>query len=101
MAVSTMPIPELSEPFEHQGHEFQAVFTEFDEKAEGFEPGRLTRVIRILILDEDAGLMESGDVIRRLRTGQSYSLKPKKMSGVGLVEIDLHPVDGRSVERTF
>jgi hypothetical protein len=96
-----MTIPELSELFEHQGHEFQAVFTEFDEKAEGFEPGRLTRVIRILVFDEDTGLMESGDVIRRLKTGQTYSLKPKKMSGVGLVEIDLHPVDGRSVERTF
>jgi hypothetical protein len=96
-----MLIPELSEPFEHEGHEFHAVFTEFDEKAEGFEPGRLTRVIRILVFDEDAELMESGDVIRRLRTGQTYSLKPKKMSGAGLVEIDLHPVDGRSVERTF
>jgi hypothetical protein len=96
-----MPIPELSEPFEHQGHEFQAVFTEFDEKAEGYEPGRLTRVIRILVLDEDAGLMESGDAIKRLKSGQLYSLKPKKLSGAGLVEIDLHPVDGRSVERTF
>ncbi|HET9239470.1 MAG TPA: hypothetical protein VFO10_19565 [Oligoflexus sp.] len=96
-----MPIPELCEPFEHRGRELLAVFTEFDEKAEGFEPGRLTRVIRILILDEDAVLMESGDVIRRLRTGQTYLLKPKKMSGAGLVEIDLHPVDGRSVERTF
>ncbi len=96
-----MPIPELSEPFEHEGREFYAVFTEFDEKAVGFEPGRLTRVIRILVFDEEAGLMESGDVVRRLRTGQTYSLKPKKMSGAGLVEIDLHPVDGRSVERTF
>ncbi|WP_141732432.1 hypothetical protein [Oligoflexus tunisiensis] len=96
-----MPAPEFSESFEIDGHVFQAIFTEFDEKAEGFEPGRFTRVIRILVLDEDAGLMESGDVIRRLRTGQTYSLKPKKMSGAGLVEIDLHPVDGRSVERTF
>jgi hypothetical protein len=96
-----MLIPELSETFDHRGRELLAVFTEFDEKAEGFEPGRITRVIRILILDEDAGLMESGDVIRCLKTGQMYLLKPKKMSGVGLVEIDLHPVDGRSVERTF
>jgi hypothetical protein len=96
-----MPIPELSEPFEHQGHEFQAVFTEFDEKAEGYEPGRLTRVIRILVLDEDAGQMENGDVIKRLKSGQLYSLKPKKLSGAGLVEIDLHPLDGCSVERTF
>jgi hypothetical protein len=96
-----MPAPEFFESFEINGYVFQAIFTEFDEKAEGFEPGRLARVIRILVFDEDAGLMESGDVIRRLRTGQTYSLKPKKMSGVGLVEIDLHPVDGRSVERTF
>jgi hypothetical protein len=96
-----MPATEFSESFEINRYVFQAIFTEFDEKAEGFEPGRLARVIRILVFDEDAALMESGDVIRRLRTGQTYSLKPKKMSGVGLVEIDLHPVDGRSVERTF
>lgn len=96
-----MPIHEMSEPFEHQCKRLQAIFTEFDEKAEGFEPGRLTRVIRILVKDEDARMMENGDVIKRLSTNQIYTLKPKKMSGAGLVEIDLHPVDGRNIERTF
>ncbi len=96
-----MPIPEMSESFEYQGKIFQAIFTEFDEKADGFEPGRLSRVIRILVEDEDARPMENGDVIKRLGTTQVYSLKPKKMSGAGLVEIDLHPLDGRNIERTF
>lgn len=96
-----MPIPEMSESFEYQGKIFKAIFTEFDEKAEGFDPGRLTRVIRILVEDEDARTMENGDAIKRLTTNQIYTLKPKKMSGAGLVEIDLHPVDGRNIERTF
>ncbi len=96
-----MPIHELSEPFEQSSHTFQAIWTEFDEKAEGFEPGRLTKVCRILALDDDVELLKEGDVIRRLKSGRSYVLKPLKMSGTGLTEIDLHPVDGRNLERTF
>ncbi|MDQ3233502.1 MAG: hypothetical protein M3Q07_16925 [Pseudobdellovibrionaceae bacterium] len=96
-----MPIHELAEPFEHGGQTFQAIWTEFDEKAEGFEPGCLTKVYRLLTLDDDAELLKEGDVITRVRTGRSYLLRPLKMSGIGLAEIDLHPVDGRNLERTF
>jgi hypothetical protein len=96
-----MPIPEVSESFQHKGKKFEAIFTEYDDKAQNFEPGRLARVIRILVEDESAESLAEGDVITRLRTGKSYMLKPKKMSGAGLVEIDLHPFDGRTIERTF
>jgi hypothetical protein len=93
--------PEFSEAFEKDGLRFDAIFTNFDEKAVGFEPGRLTRVIRLLISDEDAAALKKGDVIRRLRSGETFVLKPLKMSGMGLVEIDLHPHEGGSVERIF
>ncbi len=93
--------PEFSEPFEKSGLRFDAIFTRFDEKAEGFEPGRLAKVIRLLVSDEDAAALKEGDVVTRLQTGETYVLKPLKMSGMGLVEIDLHPHEGGSVERTF
>jgi hypothetical protein len=96
-----MPVPEFSESFDHEGRKFEAIFTEYDEAAQGFEPGRLTRVIRILVEDKYTEKLDEGDVITRLTTGRSYMLKPKKMFGIDLVEIDLHPFDGRNIERTF
>jgi len=96
-----MLVGEFSEWWQHGGHEFQGMLTELDQKVPGGEPGRVTRVSRLLVEDAEAENLSEGALIKRVKTEQSYEVKTKEMSGMGLTELDLARSDGRKFERRF
>jgi hypothetical protein len=93
--------PEFSEGWTFGGEVIEVIFTEFDEHAPAGHPGMITRVSRVLVRDHDADRLSEGSVLVRTATGISYEVKNPRRSGVGLTELDLHPVDGTRFERKF
>jgi hypothetical protein len=94
--------PELSEPFTHKGRKFCAGFTEFDVKSErNISPGGHSRVIHLLIEDDDAALMSEMDEIVRMKNGRVYEIKSICLSGNGAAEIDLALAQAKPLVRTY
>lgn len=95
-------IPELESAFSTPETRFTGVFTELDVDAPANDPGLITRAARIMM---DAGIAEAisaDSVITHLRTGARYAVKTRKLSGVGVVQLDLERImDRKTSERNF
>ncbi len=94
--------PELSEPFTHKGRRFLAGFSEFDIKSErNISPGGRSRVIHLIVEDEDAALMSEMDEVTRVKSGKVYEVKGIFLSGNGTSEVDLALVQEKPLVRTY
>jgi hypothetical protein len=99
--MSMLP-PELSELFTHQGRSFLAGFTEFDVKSErNISPAGHSRLIRLLIEDEEAALLSEMDEIVRVKSGKAYEVKSICLAGNGLAEVDLALAQAKPLVRTY
>ncbi len=94
--------PELSEPFTHRGRSFLAGFTEFDVKSErNISPGGHSRVVHLLVDDDDAALMSEMDEVTRVKSGKVYEVKGIFLSGNGTSEVDLALAQEKPLVRTY
>ncbi len=94
--------PELSEPFIHKGRSFLAGFSEFDVKSEkNISPSGRSRVVHLLVEDEDAALMSEMDEVTRVKSGKLYEIKGIFLSGNGVAEIDLAMAQEKPLVRTY
>jgi phosphoglycerate dehydrogenase-like enzyme len=94
--------PELSEPFTHKGRRFLAGFTEFDAKSErNVSPGGRSRMMHLMVEDEDAALMSEMDEVTRVKSGKVYEVKGIFLAGNGVAEIDLALAQEKPLVRTY
>jgi hypothetical protein len=94
-------LPETDEAFESEGQPFMGTLTSFDLPSEAGTPGLLTRVHRLLIGDEISDGLSEKAVIRRTVNGESFEIKNRIRSGVGITELDLAKVESSPFERNF
>ena len=96
-----MPSPEFGEVFEASGFMFTGILSEFDWDSSAGDARILTRVVRILISDEDADHLQVRAKIKRTAMGHDFLLKSKKRSGVGFTELDLERLTDKTYESEF
>jgi hypothetical protein len=94
-------LPETDEGFEAEGRPFVGTLTSFDLPSEAGTPGLLTRVHRLLIGDEVSDGLSDKAIIRRTANGESFEIKTRLRSGVGLTELDLAQIESSPFERSF
>jgi hypothetical protein len=94
-------LPETDELFEAEGQPFVGTLTSFDLPSEAGTPGLLTRVHRLLVIDEVSHGLSEKAIIRRSANGESFEIKNRIRSGVGITELDLGQIESSPFERNF
>jgi hypothetical protein len=95
-------IQELEEDFRTSETAFKAVFTEYDADAPANDPGLITRVARIMVEASMGARIPADAIITRSATGDRYAIKTRRLSGVGIVQLDLERIiDRKTSERNF
>jgi len=95
-------IPEFESEWSAGDLTFAGTFTDYDADSQPTDPGLLTRASRLKVDREIADLLPADSVISQVATGDRFAIKFRRLSGVGIVELDLERIKDRKVsERSF